>query len=55
MPRTPNPQLHATWLECIRRQEASGLTIEQFCSQEDIARSKFHSWDRSSGDIILNS
>ena len=32
--------------ERIRRQEASGLTIEQFCSQEAIARSKFHSWKR---------
>jgi hypothetical protein len=46
MPRTPNPQLHSVWRERIRQQEASGLTIEQFCSQEGIARSKFHSWKR---------
>ena len=46
MPRTPNPQLHVVWRERIRQQEASGLTIEQFCSQEGIARSKFHSWKR---------
>ena len=46
MPRTPNPQLHAVWRERIGRQEASGLTIEQFCSQEGIARSKFHAWKR---------
>ena len=46
MPRTPNPQLHAVWRERIRRQEASGLTIEQFCSQEGIARSRFHGWKR---------
>jgi len=46
MPRTPNPQLHALWRERIRRQEASGLTIEQFCVQEGVARSKFHSWKR---------
>ena len=46
MPRTPDPKLHAIWRERIRRQEASGLTIEQFCSQEGIARSKFHSWKR---------
>jgi len=46
MPRTPNPQLHALWRERIHQQEASGLTIEQFCSQEGIARSKFHSWKR---------
>jgi putative transposase len=30
----------------MRRQDASGLTIEQFCSQEGIARSKFHAWKR---------
>jgi hypothetical protein len=46
MARPPDPQLHAIWRERIRRQEASGLTIEQFCSQEGIARSKFHSWKR---------
>ena len=70
MARTPNPKLHAIWRH-IRRQEAGGLTIEQFCSQEGIARSKFHSWDKfpgtpsqtpaglifapSSGDTIRNS
>ena len=46
MARPPDPQLHAIWRERIRRQEASGLTIEQFCSQEGIARSKFHAWKR---------
>ena len=46
MPRPLDPKLHAIWRERIRRQEASGLTIEQFCSQEGIARSKFHSWKR---------
>ncbi len=46
MARTPDPKLHAMWRERIRRQEASGLTIEQFCSQEGIARSKFHAWKR---------
>jgi hypothetical protein len=46
MPRHPNPQLHAVWRERIRQQEASGLTIEQFCSQQGIARSKFHAWKR---------
>jgi putative transposase len=46
MPRPPDPKLHAIWRERIRRQEASGLTIEQFCSQEAVARSKFHAWKR---------
>ena len=46
MARTPDPNLHAIWRERIRRQDASGLTIEQFCSQEGIARSKLHAWKR---------
>jgi hypothetical protein len=46
MARTPDPKLHATWRDRIRRQEASGLTIAQFCAQEGIARSKFHAWKR---------
>jgi hypothetical protein len=46
MARTPDPKVHATWRERIRRQEASGLTIEQFCAQEGVASSKFHAWKR---------
>ena len=46
MARTPNPRLHELWRDRIRRQEASGLTIEQFCIQEGFARSKFHAWKR---------
>lgn len=46
MARTPNPRLPALWRDRIRRQEASGLTIEQFCAQERVARSKFHAWKR---------
>ena len=46
MPRTPDPKLHAIWRDRIRRQEASGLTIAQFCVQEGVARSKFHGWKR---------
>ena len=54
MARTPNPRLHALWRDRIRRQEASGLTIEQFCAQEGVARSKFHAWKRRfrlAGDV----
>ena len=46
MARTPNLKLHALWRGRIRRQEASGLTIEQFCAQEGVTRSKFHAWKR---------
>ena len=46
MARTPRSTLPALWRDRIRQQEASGLSIEQFCSQEGITRSKFHSWKR---------
>ncbi len=46
MARTPNPKLHSTWRDRIDRQQASGLTIAQFCAQEGVARSKFHAWKR---------
>jgi putative transposase len=46
MARTPNPELQALWRDRIRRQEASGMTIEQFCAQEGVARSKFQAWKR---------
>jgi hypothetical protein len=44
MARTPDPKRHALWRGRIRRQEASGLTVAQFCAQECIARSKFYAW-----------
>ncbi len=46
MARRPDPNLHVLWRDRIRRQASSGLTIEQFCVQERIARSKFHAWKR---------
>ena len=46
MARTPDPKVHEIWRDRIGRQQASGLTIAQFCAQEGIARSKFHAWKR---------
>jgi hypothetical protein len=46
MARRPDPKLHSLWRDRVRRQEASGLTIAQFCARQRIARSKFHSWKR---------
>jgi hypothetical protein len=46
MARPPNPKLHALWRDRVRRQEASGLAIEEFCAQERVARSKFYAWKR---------
>ena len=46
MARTPDPKLHALWRDRIRRQEATDWTVEQFCAQEGVARSKFYAWKR---------
>ncbi len=46
MARRPDPQLHDVWHDRVRRQQAGGLTIERFCAEERIARSKFHAWKR---------
>jgi transposase-like protein len=46
MARTPDPKVHGIWRDRVRRQQTSGLTIAQFCTQEGIARSKFHAWKR---------
>jgi putative transposase len=46
MARPSDPKLHALWRDRVRRQVASGLTIAQFCTQECVARSKFHAWKR---------
>lgn len=46
MPRIPDPKVRARWLDRVRRQQASGLTVVQFCTQEGIARSKLNAWKR---------
>jgi hypothetical protein len=46
MARTPDLHLHALWRERLRRQANSGLTLAQFCVQEDLSTATFHSWKR---------
>jgi hypothetical protein len=49
MARRPNPALHAVWRDRIQRQLTSGLSIEQFCAQGQIARSAFYRWRHQLG------
>jgi hypothetical protein len=46
MGRILGPNRSALWYDRVRRQEASGLSIKQFCAQEGVARSHFHAWKR---------
>ena len=49
MPRRPNPALHALWRDRVIRQLSSGLSVEQFCTREQFARSAFYRWKRLLG------
>jgi hypothetical protein len=49
MARRPNPALRALWRERVSRQSISGLSVEQFCTQERFARSAFYRWKRQFG------
>jgi hypothetical protein len=46
MARRPNPARHALWRDRVSRQLNSGLSVEQFCAQEQCARSTFYRWKR---------
>jgi hypothetical protein len=49
MARRPNPALHKLWRDRVSRQLISGLSVEQFCTQEQFARSAFYRWKRQFG------
>jgi hypothetical protein len=46
MARTPDLKRHALWRDRVHRQEASGLSISQFCAREGCAVSAFYAWKR---------
>lgn len=49
MARRPNPAIHKVWRDRVSRQLTSGLSVEQFCAQEQFARSAFYRWKRQFG------
>ena len=44
MARRPNPARHALWRDRISRHLISGLSVEQFCAQEQCAKLAFYRW-----------
>jgi hypothetical protein len=44
MARRPNPKRVDLWRERIRRHEASGLSVNQFCARERCSASAFYRW-----------
>jgi hypothetical protein len=51
MARKPNPALHKLWRDRVSRQLISGLSVDEFCAQEQFARSAFYRWKRQFGPI----
>ncbi len=46
MGREANPGLALAWKRRLGRHSRSGLSIAEFCSQEDISPASFYSWRR---------
>src|SRR5277367_3704638 len=51
MARRPNPALHQLWRDRLSRQLISGLSVDEFCAQQQFARSAFYRWKRQFGHI----
>lgn len=53
-PGRPSPGLdeHLYWQERLANREASDLSIDEFCADEDISRSTFYRWKRRLKDGI---
>jgi hypothetical protein len=45
MPK-PSPEKEVYWREMLRRQQRSGLSVRQFCSDEGLSEASFFSWRR---------
>jgi transposase-like protein len=41
---TPGLDEHLYWQERIANREASGLSIDEFCTDEDVSRSTYYRW-----------
>jgi transposase-like protein len=55
-PGRPSPGLddYLYWQERLANREASGLSIDDFCADEDISRSTFYRWVQRLRDGIPN-
>ncbi len=42
--RSPGPDDYLYWQERLASREASGLSIDEFCADEDVSRSPFYRW-----------
>mgnify|MGYP001811671180 CR=1 FL=1 len=56
-PGRPSPGLdeYLYWQERLANREASGLSIDEFCADEDVSRSTFYRWSQRLKDGIPDS
>jgi hypothetical protein len=46
MGKSLSPEQKQTWIEKIQRQQKSGLTIEKWCTENEISSHVFHYWKK---------
>ncbi len=49
MARKVNLELRETWRQRIERQRRSGLTVSEFCRQEEVSTASFYRWQQEGG------
>jgi transposase-like protein len=47
MPRQPDPDKQARWLELVRRWQRSTLTVCEFCEEQGLSEASFYAWRRT--------
>ena len=48
-------QRRAYWREVLERQQKSGLSIRQFCREQQVSEASFHGWKRKLAAGVANS
>ena len=55
-PLTSSLDEHLEWQDRLKRQEASGLTVTEFCLREGVCRTKFYRWTKAlKGEVSKSS
>jgi hypothetical protein len=49
MPRRPDPATSRLWQQRLQRFAQAGLSVADFCDQEEISTASFYSWQRRLG------
>lgn len=53
MPRRPDPATARLWQQRLKRFAQAGLSVSDFCDQEEISTASFYSWKRRLGSLPL--